>query len=234
MKKYIIIFGAVAIALLMISTVTAVDTPGSSITKNCSVVCNEEVFIDPDIFLTTDDLPTLYATLPYINDEDFDYIQILQDIIDLIEDKGFIDSSDMQGIIEDSGAEITAVYGPSTIATTSKTDGWANTVPGMLRLGLLPRFGFWARYDYIPSINQYGWHLNIKGSPVSKGDGRAVGFFGFLRAQFDPHMSGYFEINGVCILVFHSVSSVNLQSRSHPVSQPSSQPSTPNSSPTNN
>lgn len=214
--KYALIISAVFVAFLMVSSATAVNFIQSNKIKgsleNNNYEVNDEIYVDPNIYLAKADLVSLYGVINKVNDPE--YKQISLEIIKLIETKGFADSEDIKKIIENSDTGVTKVYGPSRIKTTEASDGAASCIfafplitiilwdLGLHRPGILPRVGSIALYRYSDS-EVSGWHLTINGKSVNKGDGLIIGFVGFLRRFGDPFSGWLFYINGFALLIFH-------------------------------
>ncbi len=214
--KYVLIFSAIFVAFLMVSSATAVNFMQSNkemgYLENNYYEVNDEIYVDPNIYLAKAELKSLYGVINKVNDPEYKHITI--EIIKVIEAKGFADSKDIKKIIENSDTGVTKVYGLSRIKTTEASDGAASCILafplitiilwdlGLHRPGILPRLGSIALYTYSDS-EESGWHLTINGNSVNKGDGLIIGFIGFLRSFGDPFSGWLFYINGLALLIFH-------------------------------
>lgn len=92
-KKYWLVFGAVVISLLMISSATAINV----IETRRPVSSNKQVYIDPNICLTRGQVSKLQQAIPYISDRQDK--AIVQEIIQRIQIKGKVDSQDISNIV---------------------------------------------------------------------------------------------------------------------------------------
>jgi len=189
----------VAVVLLFVSVSVVPLTIGNEVQS-----VKEKIYVTPDIYLKTNFLPLLKKTLLFGDDVEFKHI--IQEIIAVIEDKGYADNNDLLEIILDSDVGITNVYGFAKIETSSKTDGWAYPFPGYYR----SIFGFLARgsYVYYKSADwiNYGWHLTINGEDIEEGTGHIIGYFGIILNHIGPDSANFEFKDGLGLLVFHKTS----------------------------
>ncbi len=111
MKKGILVFGAVAIALLTVSSVTAVNVPQldeSEELESEKIVDEKLNYVDPDIYLSgQEELNILLEALDLLDfDDDPDFYLLLQGIVAVMNSKGFVDSSSIEQIINDNDLEV--------------------------------------------------------------------------------------------------------------------------------
>jgi len=125
MKKTTIFFGAVAVVLLLVSSSTVISQEAIEISEN------EERSVNPEICLTTEDLPILYTSLLATNDPEIE--QLIQDVIDLVEDKGFASVEDIEqlDLPDFLDGEMTNSNYPIGIIRASNTNGYFS-VPRIL------------------------------------------------------------------------------------------------------
>ena len=127
-KKNTIFFGAVIVALLMISSATAVNLPQTDESNELEAekIVDELVnYVDPNIYLSgQEELNILLEALDLLNfDDDPDVYLLLQEIIAVMNSKGYADSSDIEQIIHDNDLEVGTITfgGISTGGPAHKT-----------------------------------------------------------------------------------------------------------------
>jgi len=231
-RKYGIVFGVVVIALLMVSSATAVTVTQSNVAlEPGAVVESYESQVDPDINIGLDKLSTLYESLQYIDNPDV--LSLVQAIIDEIEKDGSATSQDIQQIEEDLGIFFPIHAG----AINSGGAGEALiALPGALILFVLTM--------YIgPSAVVYWSGLNHANTPAATSinlieryrgnhQGFIIGFLGYCC--FGPYGSWMLPVYGVLgvgalIIVIPGegcASTVSLQSSLTQQTQPNSEPIT--------
>ncbi len=210
-KKYGLIFGAVIVTVLLISSTTAINVVQLNVKES------NDVYVDPNIHLTRKHLPLLIRTERQI--EDLDYKKIVQEIIDVIKNNMKADSYDIQEIIEDYDLDVSEVYAPALITTGgSDCAGFAFTIPGGLLLmavtsllsfgGLYFQIGIGGIMSWEASKENsphYGIHIEINGnSYTTSHEGFSIGFFGTISGHVQQHPwdDDYFEMIGLALLVF--------------------------------
>jgi hypothetical protein len=205
-KKNIMIFGAVVIALLMVSSATAVITPQSNeISKSGTVVAGSINYVEPGIYLSgSEQRAILSDALDFVDDSDFRIL--LQEIIEEM-DYGPVESDDIEQIISDNGLEVgnigfggISTSGPGPYPDTS--GGWAFCPHRPFCLGvffsiILP---FHAVYQQsIDNNPNYPVQITIGGKFIDyEIVGVAIGFFGFAWNNVAPYMG--FRVQGFALL----------------------------------
>jgi len=162
-KKYEIVFGAVAIALLMVSSATAVIVPQTQQTQIKTVpavdqgsTVQNDVYVDPKIYLTGDDLPGLREMLGETDDQETR--ELVEQTISVIESKGFVNSNDIKGFLK-PGSGVIGVY-----------SGWISGVSGgwaKIPLGL--KF-IWPFGEYITIFYACFLPHTVKWNATREGD----------------------------------------------------------------
>ena len=114
-------FGAVVVALLMVSSATAINVVQTNKMKESfeseSYDDKDDLYVDPNLHLTRNHLPILKRAIR--NMEDDQYKEVVQRIIDLVERQGTVDSGDVRQIIDDTDARITRVHFSGFISGTA-------------------------------------------------------------------------------------------------------------------
>jgi hypothetical protein len=186
-KKNIILFGAVVIALLMVSSATAVTTPQSNeISKSGTTIAGSINYVEPGIYLSGSEQRTILSdALNFVDDPDFRIL--LQEIIEEM-DNGPVDSNDIEQIISDNGLEVGTITfggistgGPGAYPITS--GGCANCLRRPLCLivmGPIAVLHFRAFYQQsIDNNPDYPVQITIGGKFINYGIvGNAIGFIG--------------------------------------------------------
>ena len=104
-KKYGIVFEAVAIVLLMVSSATAVTMSQSNeSTKSGTTVGSYESRVDPNIYLTKEKVPILIEELQYIDNPEVS--ALVKEIINTINEKGYVNSNDIKSIENKLGTHL--------------------------------------------------------------------------------------------------------------------------------
>jgi len=200
-KKPILVLGAIAIVLLMVSSASAVNVIQSSkMKKNLrseSCITNDAVYVDPNIRLGKNKISRLEISLDYLkNNEEWDFteeIMLIEGIIKKIEMKGgfWVNDDDIREIIK--GSSIKAVHS-GFIA--GKGPGICGCLPGLV--GSI-------RGRFIPFVGPrlvatwHGWiddyedlRVRIRGNEYSsEHKGTALLFTGFLMNSLDTGATGY-------------------------------------------
>lgn len=238
-RRYGMVFGAAVITILMISNATALTQEQIEILGNEQEI--EAYDIDSETYLTTDDLPILYACL--LATDDPEIVQLIQNIIDIIENQGFASIEDIEQL-ELPGYLQNSMEGDGTpIGIISATD-----TNGVFQCAfrLIPRWIFCGAH-FLWQITLFsGGSLSINGQRVYGPNHVSPMLFigyaccnpGWPIGQGDPWI---YKIRGIGFMI--SVDDVDNQ-QSNPetiasqqsaiVATPSSQvESIPSSSPTN-
>jgi hypothetical protein len=153
----------------------------------------------------------LQRTIPFI--QNFEIRQIIFDIIIEIFKRGYIESDDIQQIVEKHDVERTSTYILCRIKTTG-LDGYCNgqvyCFPGFIRTLFRSKLGNYIRAIFSSySIFHWGiWgrHLTINGKEVNKGDGIIIGYTGHAETVFDiPLFQGHehFLLDGKAVFILH-------------------------------
>ena len=216
------VFSIFAIAI-MISSAIAVPVVNDA-SENPDIEVNDET-----VLMTELDLPALEGAIEHIENEVFK--DILEQIVEVIKEKGSVNSNDIEDILSNSNTGVTGVH----IACDVYVCGWGRVFgfPGFLR-SFVPG---------VPYFNKGGviwWYadaddleIDIGGEKGYKGhSGVAVPFWGvIINTNLDPE-DNRFEIIGASALVLiieNAGSSVSSSSQ-----QQSPSKSTLSSSPTTN
>ena len=106
--KYVLVIGAVVVALLMISSACAVNVVQSNNVKSSLESESSDVYVDPNIHLSTKHLNLLKKALK--QSEDPMDKQLLQSIIDHIEEKGIVKSNDISKIVNELDTGLIGIH----------------------------------------------------------------------------------------------------------------------------
>lgn len=179
--------------------------------ENGNLNVDNKVYVEPNKRLTLEHIEHLEKALPYMQDSETK--QIVLDIITEINEKGYVDSRDIQRIVENYDTDITAVNTLLKIKTTGHNgncDGYVLCFPGLIR-SVFWRFlsckkiaVVYAIYSYKAwqsTMDPFGWHFTINGYGASKGRGHIIGYFGRVRLNIFPNW--YFMLDGSAVLIFH-------------------------------
>ncbi len=226
MKKNIIVFGAVLVALLMASSATAVTmTQPNMELESSAVVQSYESQVDPDINIGLDKLSTLYESLQYIDNPDV--LSLVQAIIDEIEDDGAATSQDIEQIEEDLG-----IFFPIHAGAINSGGAGESLIalPGALLLLVVTMY-------FGPSAVVYWSGLNHANTPAATSinlieryrgnhQGFIIGFLGYCcYGPYGSWMLPVYSVLGVGALIIVMPGEGCTSTYSVPQTQPSSQPS---------
>ena len=208
--------GVVAVIFLfvgmnMLPAVGSLSIEATVSEENGDLNVDNKVYVEPNKSLTLEHIEHLKKALPYMQDSETK--QIVLDIITEINEKGYVDSRDIQRIVENYDTDITAVYILFKIKTTGNNgncDGYVLCLPGLIR-SVFWRFLLrdniavaYAIYSYKARqspMDPFGWHFTINGYGVSKGRGHIIGYFGRVRLSIFPNW--YFMLDGSAVLIFY-------------------------------
>ena len=146
-KRFVLVFGAIIITLLMISSATAINInqikniKEKLIQKNTEI--EKEIYIDPNIELTNKQLPRLKLAVEKI--EKPEYKELTQKIIQTIENKGIVKSGDLKNILVELNMQNTEIYSGKIIGHGE----WGCSCfgfPGLLLHGWIGP-GFWVNWN---------------------------------------------------------------------------------------
>jgi hypothetical protein len=183
-KAIISIFGAVVIAMMLIPG-TIADDPDKP-TDDGSTTESDGAYVDPDICLTSDDLPELRELSAQIEDDGA--AQIVNQIISAIEDNGVVtgmqigmmiyegDGTGTQGIEIYSGDIDGTFPGSIWIPFGKKVLG----LDGYLIRSLLPHHMFWSVVSGAGQINLQVGDVTLHEAHY----GYALGFVGYARVYW--------------------------------------------------
>gem|GEM_PF-1464712 len=237
--KNIMVFGAVAIALLMVSSATAVTMPHSNESlKSGPVVVGSINYVQPGIYLSGSEQRKILSDA-LISVDDLDAYQLLQAIIEKMDLKGFVDSNDIEQIISDNNLNFSFITsGPITTGDTPCAgDLLCLRRPlGISKIPVKYAMLFWWAYDWAT----YEWDVNVTVSTEKFTEnhiGWAIGFSGISYVGSD-YFGTWCVIHGSALLFFvRVIGNSNSQPQSTPQSNPQinpspqSQQSNPQSSP---
>lgn len=241
MKKSITIFGAVTITLLMISSATAVTIQQANESIESESIVNEQInYVNPDIYLSgLEQMNILLDALNFVDNPDV-YL-LLQEIIAVMETKGYVNSDDIEQIINDNDLEVgTITFGQINTggpADPSRSGGIVGLCPRRpLCFGILvipfSSFLYFCTYDqndpniypHIPcQITIAG---KYEGNPINWGF--TVGFIGVAGREW----GGVFQLHGAALLIIYSGQEQQQSNPTPQQSQSQTQPSTEPSSTT--
>lgn len=208
--------GVVAVIFLfvgisMLSAAGSLSIEATTSEENGDLNVDNKVYVEPNKRLTLEHIEYLGKALPYMRDSETK--QIVFDIITEIHEKGYVDSRDIQRIVENYDTDITAVNILFKIKTTGyngNCDGYVLCFPGLIR-SVFGRFLLrnniavaYAIYSYTacqPPAESFGWNFTINDCGVSKGRGHIIGYFGRVRLNIFPNQ--YFMLDGSAILIFY-------------------------------
>ena len=199
-KKSIFVFGAVAIVLLMVSTAIATNALLPRITLNKSAL-NEvpmdqnEIFVDPDIYLTANQLPSLREAVEQIKDKEIK--ELIEQIILEIKNTGFVDSDYIQTIAADSASRNYIYKGDQVgihageLSGTGPGRAWMPLglkmagATGVLFVAFLPHFLFWkCDKDYCKDKPVDIWVGSSDKHITTEHSGFAIGFIGYACERY--------------------------------------------------
>lgn len=190
-RKYGIAFGAIAITLLLITSATALPARPKLPVESSD---NKTYNIDPDIYLTTEKLSMLYESLEYIDNSNV--YQLVEGIIDEIEEKGCVNSDDIQGIEDYLGLSFSVHVG----WINSGGRGAAHCFPGeILPIPFPSIVVVWdGDYDDTGSAT-----TSINGIERYSGDhsGFIIGFFGYVWTGAGSSGRPQYSVIGLCTLI---------------------------------
>jgi len=211
--KYVLVIGAVVVVLLMVSSACAVSVVQESKAKNATENDSNEIYIDPNIYLTRKHLPLLKRSIREL-DDDLISKELLQHIIDVIEIKGEINSNEIRDIIQYSDVELAGVHGPGFIFGHGPGTAWGFPFT-------ILRIAFRILTAPIPSLimgweadNSQGGHvppnsrdINVKlRSKVYDGNHRgfAIGYIGLAYIHLEIVGVDWYEFDlaGIGLLFF--------------------------------
>lgn len=169
----------------MVSTATAVTVPQTQQTSTINEpivdqgsTAQNDVYVDPNVRLTKDDLPLLKRSLDQIKDLDYKYV--LQQIIKVITEKGIADSNSIREILLHSGTDIKDMY--SACKVDADSNGEAFCFPGLIRSALFVFFSKGTILKWHGDNNYAGYdHIYVKINNqeyTTKHEGVAIGYFG--------------------------------------------------------
>ena len=236
-KKKTMFFGAVVVALLMVSSVTAVNVPqvDESEELESEKIVDELVnYVYPDIYLSgQEELNILLEALDLLDfDDDPDFYLLLQGIVAVMNSKGYVDSSDIEQIINDNDLEVGSI-GVGAFVTGgphephSSSGGYVNCLRRPLCIGIVPipvivllhfdvryqNVGFWQIYYPQITIGSRFIDWNIVGN--------AIGYVGIVGNE--PLLG--FNSDGTALLIrYRNAITDNQDSQSIPQSNPQSTP----------
>jgi len=234
MKNNVLVFGATLISILMASSITAVTMPLSDERLQLgSNVVNSTACVQPGIYLSgSEQRKILSDSLSSIDDPDV--YQLVQAIITKMDYKGFVDSYDIQQIVNEDNLEFVYINYNTITTGDYPNPGWVIRVghpfrdsEEQVKFALL----FWvARHSYDPArdiniiihdlIYQYNDHR-----------GWAIGFSG-TYSNGEEETGHWFTIHGSALLFiikpplfndYNSQTINNQQINPTPQSQPESQ-----------
>jgi len=129
LKKNIGIFGAFFVVLVLFSNATVLSQEAIEKMEN-NFETENEVYIDPDIYLTRANLSMLKEALEYVENEDV--YKLLEAIIQKIEEQGYVNNEDIKTIQEDL-----YIFLPIHTGFISSFGlGNCFPVPGFIRMGV--------------------------------------------------------------------------------------------------
>ena len=99
-KKKIIAIFVVAVTVMMLTPATIADEPEKP-TGDDSPPTDDRVYVDPDIYLTTEQLPELRDSIAYIEDDGVS--QLVGQIISAIEANGVVTGMDIGMMVQEEG-----------------------------------------------------------------------------------------------------------------------------------
>lgn len=213
MKKRNILWSGIAVFVVVVMVSSAIAVPIShkeiadNTSKNYSNL-KDEIYVDPNIRLTKDDLPLLRRSLNQIKDLDYKYV--LQRIIKVIEEKEIADSNSIREILLHSDTGIKGIYFNCNVYADS--NGGAGCYPGNFRLSI---FHFYFNKGGIlrwTATNQGCYPGNEKiyvkidtTEYTTEHEGIALGHFGLVTVWLNGlahHIWGSFTFDGSAALVF--------------------------------
>jgi len=214
-KNIVIVFGAVIITLLMVSSATAVNLSHirniREIRENKVINNEKEVYIDPNIKLTKRYLPKLKMALDKIDKPK--YKELTQKIIQTIEKKGIVRSNDLKDILIELNMENTEVY-------SGKINGYACCLsaaisfPGYLPGIFLFYFGptvflFWTAYTSGCENDEIDFTIGVLGHHITEEhSGFALAFFGYhftyIGGTWPTSPASWVDILGLSPVIFIS------------------------------
>ena len=204
-----VIFLFVGMSMLPVAGNLSMETTASEEKGDLNV--DNKVYVEPNKRLTLEHIEHLEKALPYLQDSEMK--QIVLDIIIKINEKGYVDSRDIQNIVESYDTDITAVsilYKIKTTGRNGNCDGFVLCFPGLIR-SVFWRFLLRKKIAVACAIysctagqsamGPFGWNFTINGCGVSKGKGYIIGYFGRVRLNMFPDR--YFMLDGSAALFFH-------------------------------
>lgn len=207
-KSYIMVFGAIIITLLMISSATALNiTQFKNLKekiKNQNSETEKERYIDPNIKLSKKDLPKLILIVKTIKDPK--YKELTRKIILNIEKKGILNSNDLREILDELDMKNTEVFsGP--IKGDARWCGYLHSFPGFFFdnwFGLCLWLS-WSAAEFLPGDELEYWVGWQNHHITEDHNGCAFSFFGY-RERDIRYENGYPKdyrnlINGVASLI---------------------------------
>jgi len=211
-KKNIMIFGAVVIALLMVSTATAVTMPQSNESSNSGATPESSIsgtspnvginHVEPGIYLSgPEQRKILSDALNYVGDTENRIL--IQEIIKKMDSKGFVDDSDVEQIISSNNLELTGgiLQTIDTVGSTAMCGGWVHCIRRPFALGPVVGLIFCLWWDACP-LGSNSVHITIGGNPpiTYNHHGTAIGFIGLIGNNLPVQGEG-FTIKGIALLV---------------------------------
>jgi len=196
-KRIVLIFGAIILTLLMISTATAVNITQTQNIKEITKKTEDketkkEMYIDPNIKITKKDLLKLKVIAKTIKDQR--YKELTKNIIQTIEKKGTLYSNDIRVILNDLNMLNTEVYsGPinGIAQCASLMVGIPGTIIGLgnwIGPGL---FVAWQAYEqgnhYTKDYDKVDFTFGWQGKHITENhDGFAITFIGIWSNALFP------------------------------------------------
>lgn len=204
MKKIILFFGIVAISLLMISSATATIIP-PSIERSRLNSDSVNSCVTSGMYISgPEQRKILSDSLRYIDDSDA--YQLVQAILIMMDSKGFVNSEDIEQIVNGYNLEFTLIAGIGCPITTGAYPNPGYTIrvghpfqnSGTVILGVL----FWnAKHSYNPARN-IDITITLSGAQqhiIDDKMGLCIGFSGTF-ARGEEETGRWFTIQGSALM----------------------------------
>ena len=176
------LFGAAVVALLMVSSATAINMNktenNNESLENKNSTNDNEIYVDPNIKLTKAQLPKLKQAYEKI--EDPEYKELTLKIIQKLETQEIVKSDDLKDILIELNMQNTEIH-------TGKIVGSACCYSHMIGFPVIPLFMFWIGPGLFIQWSADGDEININIGALShhitgKHHGFALAFVGFWHS----------------------------------------------------